>query len=61
MKEKFIELYRNVALEVSKLSHAKNLKVGAIIVKEDRIISIGYNGMPTGWDNKCEDEELAAD
>ena len=61
MKEKFIELYRNVALEVSKLSHAKNLKVGAIIVKEDRIISIGYNGMPTGWDNKCEDEERAAD
>jgi dCMP deaminase len=30
------------------------LKVGAIIVKDDRIISIGYNGMPSGWDNNCE-------
>lgn len=36
------------------LSHAKRLHVGAIVVKEDRIISIGYNGMPAGWDNNCE-------
>lgn len=38
----------------SELSHAKRLHVGAIIVKDDRIVSIGYNGMPAGWDNDCE-------
>jgi len=38
------------------LSSARRLHVGAIIVKDDRIISIGYNGMPSGWDNNCEDE-----
>ena len=37
-------------------STAKRAKVGAIIVKDDRIISIGYNGMPSGWDNNCENE-----
>lgn len=36
------------------LSTARRLHVGAIIVKDDRIISIGYNGMPSGWDNNCE-------
>jgi dCMP deaminase len=36
------------------LSQARRLQVGAIIVKDDRIISIGYNGMPAGWDNNCE-------
>lgn len=39
----------------AELSHAKRLHVGAIVIKEDRIISIGYNGMPAGWDNNCED------
>jgi dCMP deaminase len=38
----------------SELSHARRLHVGAIVVKNDRIISIGYNGMPAGWDNDCE-------
>ncbi len=37
------------------LSHAIRLKVGAIVVKDNRIISIGYNGTPAGWDNECED------
>jgi dCMP deaminase len=37
-------------------STARRLHVGAVIVKDDRIISIGYNGMPIGWDNNCEDE-----
>lgn len=41
----------------AKLSHARRLHVGAIVVKDDRIISIGYNGMPAGWDNNCEYEE----
>jgi dCMP deaminase len=39
----------------SELSYAQRLHVGAIVVKDDRIISIGYNGMPSGWDNNCED------
>jgi dCMP deaminase len=42
----------------AELSHARRLHVGAIIVKDDRIISIGYNGMPAGWDNNCEDESV---
>ena len=39
----------------AELSSARRLHVGAIVVKDDRIISIGYNGMPSGWDNNCED------
>jgi len=42
----------------SELSHARRLHVGAIVVKDDRIISIGYNGMPAGWDNNCEYEDI---
>ena len=45
-----------VAESFAKLSSAVRLQVGAIVVKDDRIVSIGYNGMPTGWDNCCEDE-----
>ena len=45
----------DVAKRFAELSSAERLKVGAIIVKEDRIISIGYNGMPSGWSNECED------
>ena len=41
----------------SDLSHARRLQVGCIVVKEDRIISMGYNGMPAGWDNNCEYED----
>ncbi len=57
MKQKFIDYFMDVAERTSQLSHAIRLKVGAIIVKDDRIISIGYNGMPSGWDNNCEDKE----
>jgi dCMP deaminase len=46
----------DVAERFAQLSHAKRLQVGAIIVKDNRIISIGYNGMPAGWDNECEFE-----
>ena len=42
----------------AELSHARRLHVGAIVVKDDRIISIGYNGMPAGWDNNCESEGI---
>jgi dCMP deaminase len=54
MKQKFIDAYMDVASRFAELSSAKRLKVGAIIVKDDRIISIGYNGMPSGWSNDCE-------
>ena len=57
MKPKFIAAYMDVAERFSELSSAKRLQVGAIVVKEDRIISIGYNGMPSGWDNTCEEKE----
>lgn len=56
MKDKFISAYMDVAERFAQLSHAQRAKVGAIIVKDDRIISIGYNGMPSGWDNVCETE-----
>jgi dCMP deaminase len=55
MKQKFIDAYMDVSERFAKLSSAKRLQVGAIVVKNDRIISIGYNGMPSGWDNICED------
>jgi len=56
MKEKFARTYMKVAQTFAELSSAKRLQVGAIVVKDDRIISIGYNGMPAGWDNDCEDK-----
>ena len=54
MKQKFIDAYMDVAERFAKLSSAKRLQVGAIVVKDDRIISIGYNGLPAGWTNECE-------
>lgn len=57
MKEKLKKAYMKIAETFADLSHARRLHVGAIIVKYDRIISIGYNGMPSGWDNNCEDVE----
>ena len=56
MKQKYIDAYMQTAQVFAELSHARRLHVGAIVVKEDRIVSIGYNGMPAGWDNDCEDE-----
>lgn len=58
MKEKFIKLYIDWAERVAQLSYAKRLNVGAVIVKDDSVISYGYNGMPAGWDNNCEHIEL---
>ena len=55
MKSKFIKAYAKIAEEIASLSHSKKLKVGAIIVKDNRILSVGYNGMPAGWDNVCEE------
>ena len=61
MKQKFIDAYMDVAERFAQLSSAKRLNVGAIVVKDDRIISIGYNGMPSGWDNECEYEVIVED
>jgi len=57
MKEKFVDLYMDWATRAADLSHAKRLQVGAVIVKDDSVISYGYNGMPSGWDNDCEDKD----
>ena len=56
MKPGLLNAYMRSAGIFAELSHARRLKVGAIVVKDDSIISIGYNGMPAGWDNNCEDE-----
>jgi dCMP deaminase len=61
MKQKFIDLYIDWAQRLSQLSHAKRLQVGAVIVKDDCVISYGYNGMPAGWDNACENSESTYD
>ena len=56
MKQKFIDLYMDLAESVSQMSTAVKLKVGTVIVK-DHIITYGYNGTPSGWDNNCEDRD----
>jgi dCMP deaminase len=42
------------------MSYAKRLNVGAVLVKDDRILSYGWNVMPIGWDNDCEYETIEA-
>ena len=49
--------YLEIAKKISELSHAKRKKVGSIIVKDSVIISDGFNGTPTGFENNCEDIE----
>ena len=56
MKDKYIDYFMQVALLTAKLSTAKRLQVGCVIVKDNRIISVGYNGTPSGWSNECEYE-----
>jgi dCMP deaminase len=54
MKQKWIDAFMDTAERFSQLSSAVRLQVGAVVVKDNRIISIGYNGMPAGWTNECE-------
>ena len=61
MKQKLLDAYMKTAETFAECSTAKRLHVGAIVVKDDRIISIGYNGMPSGWDNDCEDIKINND
>ena len=56
-QERFDKAYLRIALEWAKLSHCERKQVGAIIVKGRMIISDGFNGTPTGFENCCEDEE----
>ena len=55
-QEKYDSAYLRMALEWSQLSHCNRKKVGALIVKNKMIISDGYNGTPSGFENCCEDE-----
>lgn len=52
---KYDKAYLRIALEWGQLSYCKRKKVGAIIVKDKMIISDGYNGTPSGFENSCED------
>jgi dCMP deaminase len=61
MKPKMVDAHMKVAETYAQLSTATRLKVGAIVVKDNRVISIGYNGMPAGWDNNCEDKDWMTD
>ena len=56
-EEKYHRLYMDIAYRVAEMSHAKRRKVGCVIVKDERIISMGWNGMPTGMTNNCEIDE----
>jgi len=55
MKQKFVDAHMAAAEVYSKLSSAKRLQVGCVVVKDNTIIGIGYNGMPSGWTYDCED------
>ena len=61
MKTKFKQAFMDCAITFSGLSSAVRAQVGSIIAKDNRIISIGYNGMPSGWDNECEDTLVSYD
>lgn len=54
IKSKFKYRYMEIARIWAKNSYAKRKKVGAIIVKDGQIISDGYNGTPSGFENECE-------
>ena len=56
-QKKFDNAYMRMADVWAELSHCKRKKVGALIVKDRKIISDGYNGTPTGFENQCEDDE----
>ena len=56
MVPKYTGLYMDIAERISQMSYAKRLQVGCVIVKANTILSYGWNGMPSGWDNNCEDK-----
>ena len=54
LPSKFANAHMKAAEVYSQLSSARRLQVGCVVVKDNTIIGIGYNGMPSGWDNDCE-------
>ena len=56
MRIKKDDMYMEITKVISKRSYCKRKQVGCIIVKDNMIISDGYNGTPTGFENICEDE-----
>ena len=54
MKQKWLDAFMDTAERFAQLSSSRRLHVGAVVVKDNRIISIGYNGTPAGWSNDCE-------
>ena len=54
VKKKYLDAHMKAAEVYSQLSSARRLQVGCVVVKDNTIIGIGYNGMPSGWDNDCE-------
>jgi dCMP deaminase len=52
---KYDKLFIDICTKYAEMSYANRKKVGAVIVKENTIVSDGYNGTPVGFDNKCED------
>lgn len=58
MNSRMINFYMTMAKECAKLSRARRLQVGSVLVKNNNIISFSWNGMPAGWENDCEQVEL---
>ena len=56
-QKKLDDMYMAIAEEVSTLSNCKRKKVGSIIVNDNNILSMGYNGTPSGFDNECENND----
>lgn len=52
------KIYMQIAYQTAKLSYANRRKVGCIIVKDEQIVSFGYNGTPHGFDNDCEEDQI---
>lgn len=59
MKDKFKTVHMNVAEQYARLSYAQRRQVGCVIIIDDIVVP-GYNGTPTGWDNRCETADGSA-
>lgn len=57
MKKKVIKMYSDIVDVIAEQSYSRRFKVGCVIIKDDNIISFGYNGTPKNWDNNCEYEQ----
>lgn len=55
--EQYDQMYMDLAIRISQMSHAMRNKVGCVIVKDHNILSYGFNGMPTGMSNQCEEQD----